>query len=92
LVGREWSHGVLDCYALVRDWFRAERGVELPNFVRFDDWWKRGENLYLEKLIAWQTLQITYFRGKNSLFFAVFAQTLRCAPEQTHGFMRQNVK
>jgi proteasome lid subunit RPN8/RPN11 len=31
LVGREWSHGVLDCYALVRDWFRDERGVELPN-------------------------------------------------------------
>lgn len=48
LVGREWSHGVLDCYALVRDWFRAERGIDLPNFTRFDDWWKRGENLYLD--------------------------------------------
>ena len=45
LVGREWSHGVLDCYSLVRDWFRSERGVLLPNFARFDDWWKRGENL-----------------------------------------------
>jgi proteasome lid subunit RPN8/RPN11 len=48
LVGREWSHGVLDCYSLVRDWFRSERGVLLPNFARFDDWWKRGENLYLD--------------------------------------------
>jgi len=48
LVGREWSHGVLDCYALVRDWFRAERGIDLPNFARFDDWWKRGQNLYLD--------------------------------------------
>jgi proteasome lid subunit RPN8/RPN11 len=48
LVGREWSHGVLDCYALLRDWFKLERGVELPNFTRFDDWWKRGENLYLD--------------------------------------------
>jgi proteasome lid subunit RPN8/RPN11 len=48
LVGREWSHGVLDCYALVRDWFRMECGVDLPNFARFDDWWKRGENLYIE--------------------------------------------
>lgn len=47
LVGREWSHGVLDCYALVCDWFRIEHGVELPHFARFDDWWKRGENLYL---------------------------------------------
>ena len=48
LVGREWSHGVLDCYSLVRDWFRSERGVLLPNFARFDDWWKRGENHYLD--------------------------------------------
>jgi proteasome lid subunit RPN8/RPN11 len=48
LVGREWSHGVLDCYALVRDWFRCECGIHLPNFTRFDDWWKRGENLYLD--------------------------------------------
>jgi proteasome lid subunit RPN8/RPN11 len=48
LVGREWSHGVLDCYALVRDWFLEERGVALPNYPRFDEWWKRGENLYLD--------------------------------------------
>ena len=34
LVGREWSHGVLDCYALVRDWYQLERGVDLPNFAR----------------------------------------------------------
>jgi len=52
LVGREWSHGVLDCYALVRDWFDRERGVSLPDFVRFDEWWKRGENLYLENFAA----------------------------------------
>jgi proteasome lid subunit RPN8/RPN11 len=48
LVGRQWSHGVLDCYALVRDWHQLERGVVLPHFARFDEWWKRGENLYLE--------------------------------------------
>lgn len=48
LVGREWSHGVLDCYALVRDWFQRERGITLPDFPRFDEWWKRGENLYLD--------------------------------------------
>ena len=47
LVGRQWSHGVLDCYSLVRDWFHSERSVDLPNFPRFDDWWKRGESLYL---------------------------------------------
>ena len=48
LVGRQWSHGVLDCYALVCDWFHRERGITLPDFDRFDEWWKRGKNLYVE--------------------------------------------
>lgn len=48
LVGREWSHGVLDCYSLIRDWFQQERGITLPNFERHDDWWHRGENLYID--------------------------------------------
>jgi proteasome lid subunit RPN8/RPN11 len=48
LVGREWSHGVLDCYSLIRDWYAQERGIDLPDFARFDEWWKRGGNLYLD--------------------------------------------
>lgn len=47
LVGREFAHGVLDCYSLVRDWYARERGVILPDFPRRDDWWTRGENLYM---------------------------------------------
>lgn len=48
LVGREWSHGVLDCYSLIRDWYARERGLRLPDFDRRDEWWLRGENLYTE--------------------------------------------
>ena len=48
LVGREWSHGVLDCYAIIRDWYDQERGIKLPDFERHDDWWHHGGNLYLE--------------------------------------------
>lgn len=48
LVGREWSHGVLDCYAIIRDYYRIERGIELPDFVRHDEWWHLGQNLYLD--------------------------------------------
>lgn len=48
LVGRSWSHGVLDCYAIIRDWYKQERNIDLPDFERSDDWWKRGENLYLD--------------------------------------------
>lgn len=53
LVGREFSHGVLDCYSLVRDWYRVERGVMLPNFSRADNWWEDGKsNLYVDNYEA----------------------------------------
>lgn len=50
LLGREFFHGVLDCYALVRDWFLQERGVVLKDFEREDGWWEgdEGPDLYLE--------------------------------------------
>lgn len=48
LTGRQWHHGVLDCYSLCRDWYKRERGIELPNMHREDDWWDKGQNLYEE--------------------------------------------
>lgn len=48
LVGRQWAHGVLDCYSLLRDWYAQERGIELLDFARLDEWWLRGENLYVD--------------------------------------------
>lgn len=48
LIGREFVHGVLDCYSIVRDWYAIDRGITLPNFDRHDDWWKKGLNLYLD--------------------------------------------
>jgi cell wall-associated NlpC family hydrolase len=46
LIGREFTHGVRDCYALVRAWFWQRRGVRLPDFARDDDWWNEGGDLY----------------------------------------------
>lgn len=48
LVGRSFSHGVLDCYAIILDWYKQERGIELMDFDRSDGWWERGQNLYLD--------------------------------------------
>lgn len=46
LVGREFRWGVQDCYSLIRDWYRQERGVELPDFPRRADDFAAGRDLY----------------------------------------------
>jgi proteasome lid subunit RPN8/RPN11 len=33
-IGRDWVWGLQDCYALVRDWYRQERGASLDDFAR----------------------------------------------------------
>lgn len=48
LLGREYVHGLQDCYTLVQDYYSRELNIELPNFARIDDWWedKNHEPLY----------------------------------------------
>jgi proteasome lid subunit RPN8/RPN11 len=42
LVGRPFRHGVTDCYAAIRAWWLAERGVLLPEVPRQWEWWLDG--------------------------------------------------
>lgn len=48
LYGRVWTHGILDCYTLIQDWYKREKGIILPDFERNHEWWNRGENIYVE--------------------------------------------
>lgn len=48
LIGRQFTHGVLDCWTLVQDWFERQRGIALPDFPRQDDWWSNGGDLYMD--------------------------------------------
>jgi len=49
LIGREFSHGALDCFSLLRDYFKLEHGLDFPDFDRMDGWWDDGKSsLYLD--------------------------------------------
>jgi len=52
LVGRVFSHGVLDCYTLIRDYYQRELQITIPDFERRDDWWKTEQNLYRDNFAA----------------------------------------
>jgi cell wall-associated NlpC family hydrolase len=48
LSNRPFRHGVTDCYGLVRDWYRLNRGITLKNQPRDNEWWTGGQNLIME--------------------------------------------
>lgn len=54
LLGREFSHGLLDCWGACRDWYAREAGLQLPNFERHDLWWEdeHGPSHYEDNFMA----------------------------------------
>lgn len=52
LVGRPFVHGVLDCFSLIRDWYKRESQVRLPDFEREAEWWDKGFDLYAANIEA----------------------------------------
>lgn len=47
LEGREFVHGVQDCYSLVKDYY-ATQGITLSEYNREDEWWQKGKDYYLD--------------------------------------------
>ena len=50
-VGREFCHGIVDCYSLLKDWYKGELDIDMNDYERRDQWWENGENLYLDNFI-----------------------------------------
>ena len=51
LIGRQFFAGVLDCYTIIKDFYKQELNIELPEWEREDNWWLEGKNYYLDRYI-----------------------------------------
>jgi len=73
LVGRPFIHGTLDCYELVRDWYAENRQLHLPHFDREDDWWLKGQDLYVQNFAAcgFQPIALREARRGDAFLFAL---------------------
>ncbi|HCM1914665.1 TPA: phage tail protein [Salmonella enterica subsp. salamae serovar 28:r:e,n,z15] len=49
LTGREFKHGITDCYTLFRDAYHLA-GIDMADYPREDEWWTQGKNHYLDNL------------------------------------------
>lgn len=46
LKGREFVHGVFDCYSIIRDYYKQVLNIEIPDYDRAEEWWDKGYDLY----------------------------------------------
>lgn len=49
LVGREYVSGKVDCYAIIRDFYKQNFDIDLPNYARPTHFWMADVNLYMER-------------------------------------------
>lgn len=59
LEGRQFAHGILDCFTLFKDFLWREYGIRVAEYEREDDWWGKGQELYsMDRLNAEGFFQI----------------------------------
>lgn len=46
--GRPFIHRTWDCFTLLKDYFSREFGIEMPPVSYYDEWWKKGDDFYME--------------------------------------------
>ena len=58
LLGRKFCKGSVDCYALVRDYYDQELGIDLPNYERPEVWHEVGRSILIENFSEFGFSQI----------------------------------
>jgi len=81
LLGREFKHGEQDCYSLMRDFYRMNFGIEVPDIARPDNWWEpdaagKTLSLYLDNYV-WAGFRLHTLHPKDWLPGDVILMAIR---------------
>ena len=79
LIGRNFFHGSVDCYSLIRDYYSQTLGIALPDFEREDSWWLAGQNLYLDHFAEAGFVEVKEVQKHDMLLMQV------ASPVPNHG-------
>lgn len=75
LHGREFIFGVLDCYSLVRDYYRERLNIQLNDYYREENFWKKGAPLYRQNFEKEGFIQVTDSPREHDVFLMQIGQS-----------------
>ena len=73
LINREYIHGVLDCFSIVRDYYARELDISIDNFERVDRWWESSDSadLYIDNFKSQGFVQVDTLRRHDVILCRV---------------------
>lgn len=71
LYGREFNHGIVDCYTFVKDYYENKLNIILPDFDRPNNWWLNGDNLYLDNIEEAGFYQVNEIEKHDMIYMTV---------------------
>lgn len=74
LIGRQFVHGITDCYALLIDYYKQELNLDIMDFDRRSEWWTKGDNLYLENYEKAGFVQVDELQKHDIILMQVGSQ------------------
>jgi len=74
-VGRKFQFGIIDCYSLVRDYFKKELNLQLRDYYRCDNFWEKGQSLYEDNFMkeGFVKIPVDQIRKHDLLFMHLAA-------------------
>jgi cell wall-associated NlpC family hydrolase len=49
-LGKDFKHGTVDCFSIIRDFYKKAFNIKLRNYARPNSWWNEGLNLYVDNV------------------------------------------